>query len=623
MISNRRIHILGNLNIDKTDIALLTLGIKYIPKPSISCSLSKQPHQSVADSINNNFDSLYRHLTLKHYFKDRDNDDYVRTPFDKRSTWVVPPRKVPPNLTTFINTCKDISIRKSNLIIIKHNSSIRLKIQAAQAKQEIQRLKVFLKRTDISIIIADKNLGVVILPSSWERQEHARQLDGNDTYSRINSLHHLSQIYTRLKGEIKEKNLISRISKEFGSEQGDLIKNDLKHFDHAYIPKFYLLIKIHKTLNLKKVKGRPITGAFNAITAKMSIWVDYTLQPTLVHITPLIKDTPQMINNIQRKNVQANDILFVIDVESLYTNISTTKGLSMIRSFLTHKARWQVKYIDILIDVLRLVLTYSVFKTKYNTMYRQRQGTSMGTQTAPPYANIFVYEHERTIISTYDHMIYYARFLDDIFGIWRGSLDSLLAFKLRLQTLIGINLTIDHSTNGITMLDCFIYKGPRLVNNQLDIRTYIKPTNLFQYITYNSFHPKSTLKSLVVNQLQRFVTTNTERKNYIYHKHQFYKQLQARGYHHDALQVLFNSITYGMRDTLLRRHTRVTSQNRCIFVTKYTPLSKDLCFGKIFRDNYYILQNHPSTNMLELPLIAYSRCPNVYDYIKKFSPKNI
>jgi hypothetical protein len=219
-------------------------------------------------------------------------------------------------------------------------------------------------------------------------------------------------------------------------------------------------------------------------------------------------------------------------------------------------------------------------------------------------------------------MIYYARFLDDIFGIWRGSIESLHAFKLQLQIQIGINLTIELSSKGIVMLDCYIYKGPSLfTNNTLDIRTHIKPTNLFQFITNTSFHPKSTLKSLVINQLQRFVITNTERVNYLYYYKQFYRQLRARGYHHNALYPLFNSISFDMRHTLLTKPRIQTSLNRCILICKFTPLSKALCLGKIVRDHIHILLSNTSTNKLGTPLIAYSRAPNVSELVKKFTPK--
>ena len=56
-------------------------------------------------------------------------------------------------------------------------------------------------------------------------------------------------------------------------------------------------------------------------------------------------------------------------------------------------------------------------------LYKQIHGKSMGTKVAPVYANLFLGKfEEENILNTNDskNIIFYKRFLDDIFLLWKG-----------------------------------------------------------------------------------------------------------------------------------------------------------------------------------------------------------
>lgn len=89
-----------------------------------------------------------------------------------------------------------------------------------------------------------------------------------------------------------------------------------------------------------------------------------------------------------------------------------------------------------------------------------------------------------------------ARYVDDIFLLWleKETIDNFLSDLNRFHP----NLKFKHSCSKTTInfLDLTIYKGPHFLSNRkLDIKTYQKPQNLYQYLEYSSVHPVSEFKS--------------------------------------------------------------------------------------------------------------------------------
>lgn len=71
----------------------------------------------------------------------------------------------------------------------------------------------------------------------------------------------------------------------------------------------------------------------------------------------------------------------------------------------------------------------------------------MGTRMAPSYANIFMYYIEEEIPRLSPHkLMFYVRFIDDIFMIWDKGLDNLQTFfNLANSFHPSIKFTFDYS----------------------------------------------------------------------------------------------------------------------------------------------------------------------------------
>ncbi|CAJ0964621.1 unnamed protein product [Ranitomeya imitator] len=178
-----------------------------------------------------------------------------------------------------------------------------------------------------------------------------------------------------------------------------------------------------------------------------------------------------------------------MDVNSLYTSISYEKGISASKSSL---------------DLLRLVLYENFFLFENTYTYIQQQGTAMGSNVAPVYTNAFMNSFEESFVYTDDrfkqHISCYLRYIDDIFFIWVGPTDLLLAFHQSLNSIYPeLQFTMHYDLNRISFLDTL---GNKDDQGHLSTDVYSKPTDC-NLLHYSSSHPKATWNSLPRSQFTR------------------------------------------------------------------------------------------------------------------------
>ena len=103
----------------------------------------------------------------------------------------------------------------------------------------------------------------------------------------------------------------------------------------------------------------------------------------------------------------------------MYTNIPTNTAIILIATHI-HKCvvEERDKQNEALIAALKLVMLNNIFSFGDMT-FKQLNGTAMGTPPAPPYATIYYGLHETNFLPKHNkHVIFYKRFIDDVFGIW-------------------------------------------------------------------------------------------------------------------------------------------------------------------------------------------------------------
>ena len=323
-----------------------------------------------------------------------------------------------------------------------------------------------------------------------------------------------------------------------------------------------------------------------------------------------MKDTSHLIQILLGKTLAPEDILVTIDVKSLYTNIPHTEGIQALNRTLEETNTHPMKKL-LICRLANLVLTKNYF-TFNKKLYRQIQGTAMGTRIAPSYANIFMKYVEIQLIETSPKKpTLRLRFTDDIYMIWGHGKQALEDFK---HLSNNIHPTIKFAFNSeteIAFLDTIIYRGK---DNQILTRLYHKPTDNKQYLHYNSAHPWKQKRSVPYGLLIRCKRIGSE-VTYFNKESKAIIQLISRRYPTNLLQEALEKVKKMDRLQLLRQNNK-TQSPKIRLITHYNPSNPN--FNQILQDHTgLLLMTRKEAIKPEDIQITYSRKPNLKDILIK------
>ena len=386
--------------------------------------------------------SFARRLSLREYHTPEnideitDNPSYQPTIPEKlnhreQNTYCRPSRE--PYLNTYIEKLRqEIADRTIHNRRFQRNNL---------SKRERLALDSLSNNRDIIIKPADKGGATVILNTTDYLQEAKRQLD-NDTY------------YKRI-----EEDCTSGHEQTINHCIDDLVKNGEIQHDVAKLlkpaqsrtPIFYMLPKIHKINN----PGRPVISSVNSHT-EISAYVDEFLRPIAERLPSYIRDTTYFFQRIKvLGKLPVECYLVTLDVSSLYTNIDIDERLTVVQEELikTNRVKPSPQTLTCLLErVLRL--NNFTFNDEH---FIQIKGTAMGTRFAPNFANVYMVRFEENFVYKAEwsnYVIIWVRFIDDIFLIWKGEIDSLTEFIDHLNNAApSIKFTHEISTNSANFLD--------------------------------------------------------------------------------------------------------------------------------------------------------------------------
>ena len=256
---------------------------------------------------------------------------------------------------------------------------------------------------------------------------------------------------------------------------------------------------------------RPIISCTTCPTKKLCELLDQILRPFLVHVKYRLKDTWHFLRECP-KQLYEDPYLITADITSLYTNITTDRGIEAIGYFFDTYNNETVLPSRITKEftiALYEFLQNNLFFTYDGTVYHQWVGTGMGKEYAPAIADIKMgYDEmklENFVRNSFSIEVsslflqWYKRYLDDIFLAWSKKFHhELEQIKQFMQTLDPkINFTfqesIDDPNNGIAFLDVWLR-----VNNAGEVSSdiYAKPTDTFNYLPFTSSHPRHTIRNI-------------------------------------------------------------------------------------------------------------------------------
>ena len=399
--------------------------------------------------------------------------------------------------------------------------------------QQLKTIKELRSNEDIIIKPADKGGAIVVMTTEAYKAEVYRQLNNENYYQPLPFPLYPDTAKTLLQVLAKLHNKGSITNQQF-----KYLKPDIKEMRSRY---FYLLPKIHKTRDSwprpDMPAGRPIVSDCTSESTRICAFIDHYLQPLSVRHPSYLKDTYHFINKIKGQVIDPKWILITADVESLYTNMRIDLIINCIQEIF-------IEYPDPsrpdseIIQLLKITLENNDFEFD-SKFYLQVCGIAMGRRYAPSIANIYLRKFDAQAMTGW-HIKprYYSRFLDDIFGLWPGTLEELKQYEQYLNSLIpGIKVKFQARNNIIEFLDTHVYKN-YYTNDKCTLATkvYFKDTDTHQLLHRSSFHPRHTFQSIIKSQMIRFKRISTTHEDYKEAADTLIKVLITRGYNTTQLR---------------------------------------------------------------------------------------
>lgn len=527
----RKSYRFNNLSGETISTKKLGLGLKFCPKP-------KDITNTEARNGIVRFNNLLKFHFAHKYEKNPDHQDYLYK-FDAKF------KLSKKNLIRNNHVFKDNIIANALFCFEMEMGEILDKSPAEERKLNFRKFLYTFKKAnpDLIIVPADKNLGLTVL-----------KLVDYDYLARK----HLDQdIYTLVKPDeddfLKNPTLYLKIfiSNEIipWNEELELSIQESKFLlhlekDEMKTPKFHIMPKLHKGLKTVRNLGvRPIVGAVAAPTAHLSIWLAKKLEEN-IELPFVIKNSTQ-IRLLLTRNCRYNHHLFTIDYVGLYNNLEKNEMLK------TFREKWDCRNSrlkNVLINVIEFICDHNYLCYGGNT-YKMTDSIPMGNNASVQLANLYLALTVDDEIISYPGVECFARYIDDIFGIFNGNLAEFLDFKNKLDRLTPTRLATTYNWQRfeIPFLDLLVFKGEK----HYEFKTYQKDLNTYQYIMPTSSHPKHVFSGFVKSEIRRYAQTNTRRQDYIWMIEKFRIRLLQRGYEEDWINEIFLQYVWKLRKIAL------------------------------------------------------------------------
>lgn len=558
---------------------LLNKGLTFIPTPK-PVRNHRQLHLDLQ--------MYHRRIKLALFFEEEEREPI---PFTLPSEWTPKDSQLPDAIKQLI---KEDSKELKNV-------PTQYMEEANITPEETIALKQLTTNHQIVIKPADKGSAIVIMDKDQYLTEAYNQLNNPEYYRKLSEPVYPQTIpkIQLILENLKAKKFINQ--KQYTYLRGNTPVRPRR---------FYILPKIHKDPTTWTVPhtippGRPIVSDVNSESYHTAEYIEHYLTPISIKHPSYIKDTYHFIETIKNITIPPTAYLFTMDINSLYTNIDTTEGLTAIKTFF-HKYPDKKRPDKELLQLLEINLNYNDFEFNAD-YYLQVKGTAMGKKFAPAYANIFMANWEEgALAKSPKKPLRYYRYLDDIFGIWTHSTQDFTQFTEILNNHSpSIKLKTHLHPNTVDFLDTTIYKGDTFYNTgRLDTKVYFKDTDTHALLHKTSFHPKHTFRGLVKSQLLRFHRISTQPKDFHLATKTLFSALRQRGYSRPFLRNCLKTF---------KHQTPQTTEAIIPLITTYS--SPNVRFSRKIKLNFKTTLQEQGLLPDHKIIAAHRRNKNLQDYL--------
>lgn len=523
--------------------------------------------------VNDAFVAFQKAIRTKWFFRDNYQNKYYVPKFHVRSTWEPPKASPAVERATFA---------------ARHALFRQVRMEGKDSRPlnpETNNLRRFLEEKSFLVKITDKNLGLAVVSKSWYLQQCRAHLCKTNNYKA-----HRHDIF------ILMDNLRNITNNHFfhGSIEKFLLES------HATVPKFHVIPKVHKT----PWSSRPIVPSHSWITSRASTVVDHFLQKALKQFHWVLQSTRDFVRKLRASYQQhgnfKNCTLVTGDVKEMYTNIPIDQAVDVCTSALRFVDLEGNSY-DGMVQLLNFVLRNNFFEYQ-DTVYWQHEGIAMGTSCAPTVANLYLAVFETDMLQTAlkEGVLFYGRYIDDIFLVFNGKVDTTKRF---LDTVDHPHLQISWETSveSLPFLDVQV----RIDLGLLRTFVYTKRLNRYMYVPFSSAHPLSVKRALVKGERSRFAAICSNPEDLTWVERKFKANLYRRGYPQSLLKKWFTEPVEACSDR---------TPDKLFYPSHYNPVWEYIDMREVERCFQMELQGtQVPESLLRRQMLSLKRGGNMYD----------
>ena len=254
--------------------------------------------------------------------------------------------------------------------------------------------------------------------------------------------------------------------------------------------RLYGLAKVHKP----NVPTRPVLSMpgspYYKIAEKVTKWL------AMVQESKINCSTKKTVDQLKDGTLDPDEVVISFDVSLLYTNVPVNEAIEEAADHLCSGDFPTPPVSKETFITLTKLSTTNVILSTHDGLYRQIDGLAMGSQPAPPLANIWLSKFEPDIK---DDAKIFERYMDDILRTIKAEM-----IETKLHAINGLHpnlkLTIEVEQEGrLPFLDISILH----VDSHLHSTWYTKPTDTGVVMNFHALAPKRYKRSVVEGLVYR------------------------------------------------------------------------------------------------------------------------
>lgn len=490
--------------------------------------------------INKAYTDLVRRIRWKWYFMDKVGDEYdpdydVSNKVEDSSK----ERKDPPEAHPLIER----GLRAGQDYVHDVIESIPGADNAVRTPCPInvKRAQQFVVANNLIVTSTDKNLGVAVFKREWIQDQAAKLFDDAENYTSLTVQESLAYLRDMAKAI---KYLCERHVQD-NPQLSTFLSHCLPKTDGGwtdwkdFVPEAYAIPKIHKN----PWKGRPICPGYNLPQNAASKVLAKLVRPFIETECPwVIKGSKDFVIKLGAVKIPRGRKCFIVsaDVVAFYPSVDTGVLREILKDFaekvLVKKEiegeMYTPQQFDERMDYYSKLFEIAVsgpLMTWNEKILFQHKGLPMGAAGSPDAANLFAAWYEgrwMERVTSNDDILFYGRYLDDIYSIVLADTPAEALEMLSFITLGNVNLLWEPPSDTANFLDL----STRIEGDGIFHEPFVKAMSHRERIPWSSAHPLDVKKGTFSSEISRLATLCSRHETYVVQCQEAVNLYIGRGY---------------------------------------------------------------------------------------------